>query len=134
MCFALLTCIQVYLLYCHQKGLMLKSCTQRHLYQVDSILYVFFPQLSSSFVLCFFHFNFIKEIYTRICYFNWAALQRMSRSTILVFRHIGLITSCPMWVLVFYEQIGNYNKFFSAKVVFFPLCMIYFLYGKNQTY
>ena len=26
---------------------------------------------------------------------------------LLVFRHIGLITSCPMWVLVFHEKIGN---------------------------
>jgi hypothetical protein len=33
-----------------------------------------------------------------------------SRSTLLVFRHLGLITSCPRWVLVIHEKIGYYNK------------------------
>ena len=51
----------------------------------------------------------LKRLNTWICYFNWTALQRSSRSTLLAFRHIGLITSCPKWVLVFHEKIGNHN-------------------------
>ena len=30
---------------------------------------------------------------------------------VLVFRHLGLITSYPRWVLVFHEKIGKFNKF-----------------------
>ena len=29
----------------------------------------------------------------------------------LAFRHLGLITSCPRWVLVFHEKIGNLTNF-----------------------
>ena len=39
-----------------------------------------------------------------------ARLTENVQKYVLVFRHLGLITSCPRWALVFHEKIGNNNK------------------------
>ena len=43
---------------------------------------------------------------TRIGYINQTSTQRMLRNTLLAFRPLGSITSCPRLVLVFHEKIG----------------------------
>ena len=51
--------------------------------------------------------NYLDILNTWICYFGGYRFTENVQKFVLVFRHLGLITSNPRWALVFYEKIRN---------------------------
>ena len=56
----------------------------------------------------------LKRFNTWISYPDKPALQRMSRSMCCSLEHLGLVTPCPSWAAVFYENRNIPNVWFCA--------------------